>query len=154
MSRQATPLNDLVLVVAGGRTGDPVVAAGFPLFSERDLPYLLPTLTRGVVSHVAGGGSAILHTTCCVQSGASGGAVLRPGDGLPLRLVALVACNIQEQGSGALFPHVNLAVPATVMAAPLAGYRATRDVKFLHALESKDPNVQRLWKLQPLASKL
>nr|CAD7446444.1 unnamed protein product [Timema bartmani] len=136
------------------KKGDQVVAAGFPLFSERDLPYLLPTITRGVVSHVAGGGSAILHTTCCVQSGASGGAVLRLGDGLPLRLVALVACNIQEQGSGALFPHVNLAVPATVMAAPLAGYRATRDVKFLHALESKDPNVQRLWKLQPLTSKL
>nr|CAD7459509.1 unnamed protein product [Timema tahoe] len=124
--QQTTPLNDLLCVVAGGRTGDQVVAAGFPLFSERDLPYLLPTITRGVVSHVAGGGSAILHTTCCVQSGASGGAVLRLGDGLPLRLVALVACNIQEQGSGALFPHVNLAVPATVMAAPLAGYRATR----------------------------
>ena len=98
--------------------GEPVIAAGFSLFSEDD--NVRPTVTRGIVTRVSDP-VAMLQTTCCVQSGASGGALFRStGD-----LVGLISCNIMDTCTGALFPRINMAVPASVLAEPLNDYLRT-----------------------------
>ncbi|XP_069681475.1 peroxisomal leader peptide-processing protease [Periplaneta americana] len=127
--------------------GEPVVAAGFPLFSEDD--NLLPTVTRGVVAHVSDP-AAVLQTTCCIQSGASGGPLFRHTG----ELLGIVSCNTLDTDSGALFPRINMAVPASVLAVPLYTFLCTGDVHALSVMESDDPVVQRLWKLQNVISKL
>ncbi|XP_063227436.1 peroxisomal leader peptide-processing protease isoform X2 [Bacillus rossius redtenbacheri] len=140
-------LQQLQLAEGAPVVGEEVLAAGFPIFSEDGV---LPTVTQGVVARVQGPGPSFLQTTCCVQSGASGGAVLARSD----RLLAVVVCNIKDHGTGAVYPHVNLAVPSTVLAAPLAQFAATGDVECLRTLESDDPEVQRSWRLQQLSSRL
>jgi S1-C subfamily serine protease len=99
-------------------TGEPVVAAGCSLFSEDD--NVRPTVTRGIVTRVSNP-VAMLQTTCCVQSGASGGALFRcTGD-----LLGLICCNIMDTCNGALFPRINMAVPASVLAEPLNDFLRT-----------------------------
>jgi S1-C subfamily serine protease len=92
--------------------GEPVIAAGFSLFSEDD--NVRPTVTRGIVTLVSDP-MAMLQTTCCVQSGASGGALFRCTGGL----VGLISCNVMDISTGALFPRINMAVPVSVLAEPL-----------------------------------
>jgi S1-C subfamily serine protease len=88
------------------------MAAGFSLFSEED--NVRPTVTRGIVTLVSDP-MAMLQTTCCVQSGASGGALFRcTGD-----LVGIISCNIMDSSTGATFPRINMAVPANVLVEPL-----------------------------------
>jgi hypothetical protein len=95
-----------------------VIAAGFSLFSEDD--NVRPTVTRGIVTRVSDP-VAMLQTTCCVQSGASGGALFRcTGD-----LVGLISCNVMDTCTGALFPRINMAVPASVLTKPLNDYLHT-----------------------------
>ncbi|XP_046431391.1 peroxisomal leader peptide-processing protease isoform X1 [Neodiprion virginianus] len=125
------------------RKRDEVVCAGFPLFSTRDQPQILPTVTRGRVSHVSVG---MLQTSCCIQSGASGGPVATwPGG----ELVGIVVCNATSAGNKALFPHVNMAVPATIFEGPIREYLRTQDVKCLSKLENNDIIIQQRWKLNP-----
>jgi S1-C subfamily serine protease len=92
--------------------GEPVIAVGFPLFSEDD--NVRPTVTRGIVTLVSDP-VALLQTTCCVQSGASGGALFRCTG----HLVGLITCNVMDTSTGAIFPRINMAVPANVLAEPL-----------------------------------
>ncbi|KAJ9595470.1 hypothetical protein L9F63_013334, partial [Diploptera punctata] len=128
------------------KKGEPVIAAGFPLFSEDNIR---PTVTRGIVAHVSNP-AAMLQTTCCVQSGASGGAVFwSTGE-----LMGLISCNTQDVASGALYPNINMAVPICMLETHLHNYIKTGDIKFLNNLESPDPAIQRLWKLQSLNNKL
>jgi S1-C subfamily serine protease len=88
------------------------MAAGFSLFSEDD--NVLPTVTRGIVTLVSHP-MAMVQTTCCVQSGASGGALFRSTG----HLVGLISCNIMDTSTGAIFPRINMAVPASVLVEPL-----------------------------------
>lgn len=98
--------------------GEPVIAAGFSLFSEND--NVQPTVTRGIVTHVSNP-VAVLQTSCCIQSGASGGALFRcTGD-----LVGIISCNVMDTSSKALFPRINMAVPASVLAEPLNAFLRT-----------------------------
>ncbi|XP_067002619.2 peroxisomal leader peptide-processing protease [Anabrus simplex] len=128
--------------------GEPVLAAGFPLISDVENPFLLPVVTRGHVSHVA---PTMVQTTCCIQSGASGGAILRPSG----ELLALVVCNARDQTSNAIYPHINLCVQVAAVISVLRRYLLSKDPAVLRDLECKDVEIQRLWalKLTP-ASKL
>jgi S1-C subfamily serine protease len=98
--------------------GEPVIAAGFSLFSEDD--NVRPTVTRGIVAHVSDP-VAVLQTTCCIQSGASGGALFSCTG----NLLGLISCNIMDTSRRALFPRINMAVPASVLASPLNGFLRT-----------------------------
>lgn len=122
------------------KSGEAVIAAGFPLLSEREDPSLRPTLVHGCVARTC---PFMLQTTCCVQSGASGGAVLRDG-----KLLGVVVCNARDSNTGALFPHVNFAVPVGAFQSNVLKYIETGKLSFLEELESKDAKVQRLWRLQ------
>ncbi|PSN44301.1 Peroxisomal leader peptide-processing protease [Blattella germanica] len=127
--------------------GDPVIAAGFPLFSEEENNR--PTLTRGIVAHLSEP-MAMMQTTCCIQSGASGGALF----GSTGEVVGLISCNTQDVSSKAHYPHINMAVPACVVVQPLREFLRTGDTRHLNVLESRDTTVQRIWKMQDMLSKL
>jgi S1-C subfamily serine protease len=104
--------------VGGGARGGGGGGGGWARFSEEDS--VRPTVTRGIVTRVSDP-VAMLQTTCCVQSGASGGALFRStGD-----LVGLISCNIMDTCTGALFPRINMAVPTSVLAEPLNDYLRT-----------------------------
>ncbi|GLH13758.1 Peroxisomal leader peptide-processing protease, partial [Gryllus bimaculatus] len=141
----------LRIAATPARRGERVLAAGFALFSEQDARAgdgagVRPLLAAGEIARAR---PALLQTTCVAQSGASGGAVLRPTG----ELLALLVCNVRDALSGALYPHFSMAAPAAALRPALLRYAATRDVRVLQELESCDPCVQRLWELQvPAAS--
>lgn len=54
--------------------GESVLAAGFPYYNEYDLTNLIPTITLGHVNTVS---PSMIQTSCCVQSGFSGGPIFR-----------------------------------------------------------------------------
>ena len=100
--------------------GDSVWAAGYPTFRaqfDNDL-----VVTRGVVSRVTRPAHA-LATTCCIQSGQSGGPLLRPDD---LAILGMVVSNAKDAHSGAVHPRINLAVPATALRQPIQQYLRTQ----------------------------
>lgn len=92
--------------------GELVICAGFPFFSST-----LPTITRGNVSNVS---ACMLQTTCCVQSGASGGPIVRFDTG---ELLGMVVCNVIS--SNTLYPRLNMAIPAAVFKDPINEYIKT-----------------------------
>ncbi|XP_048509673.1 peroxisomal leader peptide-processing protease isoform X3 [Athalia rosae] len=98
-----------------------IIRKRFPLISSREQPLILPTITRGRVSRVSAG---MLQTSCCIQSGISGGPVIAYPTGA---LLGIVVCNATSAGSKALFPRVNMAVPVTVFRDPITEYLRTQD---------------------------
>lgn len=90
---------------------------GYPL-SPQSL-----SISLGNVSKISGDA---LHTTCCVQSGNSGGPVVRWPTG---ELLGIVVCNVICPVNGQTRPRLNLAVPATVLSGPLKDFVKTRGMK-------------------------
>ncbi|XP_058808239.1 peroxisomal leader peptide-processing protease-like isoform X2 [Phymastichus coffea] len=116
--------------------GTPVLTAGFPFFGG-DAP---PSYSRGVVSRVT---PHVVQTSCCVQSGTSGGPVV---DALTGRMLALVVSNIKSAGpSPVLYPRFNMAVPSSVLRRPIVDFMRTGDVSCLESLSSDDPSVHETW---------
>lgn len=89
--------------------GETVIAAGFPFFSST-----LPTITRGNISSVS---INMIQTTCCVQSGASGGPIVRPST---CELLGIIVCNVIT--STTLYPKLNMAIPASIIKGPIDEY--------------------------------
>lgn len=56
--------------------GDEVMAVGFPYFSEKEEADIKPCIVSGCLATVH---PVMIQTTCCIQSGFSGGALLRNG---------------------------------------------------------------------------
>ena len=91
-----------------------MATAGFPFFSSS-----LPTISRGNVSRSL---ACMLQTTCCVQSGASGGPVVRWSTG---KMLGMVVCNAISSSNAALYPRLNMAIPTSVLKGPLEEYLRT-----------------------------
>ncbi|KAE8752094.1 hypothetical protein FOCC_FOCC001256 [Frankliniella occidentalis] len=147
-------LRPLTLDCRPPRVGEPVIAAGFPLFSERSAAdpgrVLRPLVSRGEVSGWWTSASSQILTTCNVQSGASGGPLLRPGPDKPT-VVGVLVCNAQV-GSGkdaVVYPHVNFALWADAIEGPVNSYLKSGDKEHLTQLQCKSKAVHRQWKLQP-----
>lgn len=138
--------------LASPAAGETVLAAGFPLFSERGEPSSdssvarapAPLVSRGEVSGWWPSAPSQILTTCCVQSGASGGPLLRPRPDGSLAVIGILVCNAQL-GSGrdaVVYPHVNFALWADALAAPIqafieSGGKASRH---LHGVRATGPN--------------
>ncbi|KAK3912314.1 Peroxisomal leader peptide-processing protease, partial [Frankliniella fusca] len=135
--------------------GEAVVAAGFPLFSERSaaapVRALRPLVSRGEVSGWWTSASSQILTTCTVQSGASGGPLLRLGPGGEPRVIGVLVCNAQvgSGGDAVVYPHVNFALWADAIHGPIDAYLKSGDKKHLGQLQCKSLAVHRQWKLQP-----
>ncbi|XP_044582041.1 peroxisomal leader peptide-processing protease isoform X2 [Cotesia glomerata] len=112
--------------------GESVISAGYPFLCSN-----LPTITRGNISNVS---SCMLQTTCYVQSGNSGGPIIRPTTG---ELLGITVCNVIT--STTRYPRLNMGVPATVLIDPINEYIKTNRVQALDILMSYDENVVRTW---------
>ncbi|KAL5006827.1 hypothetical protein ScPMuIL_015633 [Solemya velum] len=123
--------------------GDTVTVIGHALFPKNHS--LGPMVTSGIISKIVkiGGTTVMLQTTCAVQAGASGGAVIdRQG-----RLVAIVVCNAKDDDTGASYPHVNMCVPVSAILPVLQDFITSRDPGVLRNLCVISPALRRLWTL-------
>jgi len=94
--------------------GEPVVSVGFPFSSS-----IRPTISAGVVSKSM---DCALLTTCCVQSGTSGGPIVSRVTG---EMLGMIVCNMVSSDDTVLYPRINLAVPAAMLSGPLREYLRT-----------------------------
>lgn len=112
-----------------------------------------PSWTRGILSRAVRWHSqpVMLQTTCAVQAGASGGAVVRAGSG---ELLGVVSSNTRDFAAKVTYPHLNFSVPVTVLQPLLRRYERTGDAGVFGALDTEEEGVRRVWRLQTAHSKL
>lgn len=124
--------------------GEPVVSVGFPFSSS-----VRPTVSGGVVSKPM---DCALLTTCCVQSGASGGPIVSRATG---EMLGMIVCNVLSSDGTVLYPRMSLAVPATTLSGPLREYLRTDNPDVLRAFTCDNAVVRKIWDFYPfLPSKL
>lgn len=112
-----------------------------------------PSLTSGVLSKAISWGSQLvmLQTTCAVQAGSSGGAVISAHSG---ELLGLVSSNTRDFAAKVTYPHLNFSVPMSVIQPLLKRFNQTRNAGVFNALDSTEDGVRRVWRLQGGQSKL
>uniref|UniRef100_A0A9J7ZBK6 Peroxisomal leader peptide-processing protease n=1 Tax=Cyprinus carpio carpio TaxID=630221 RepID=A0A9J7ZBK6_CYPCA len=112
-----------------------------------------PSLTSGILSRVITHQSqpVMLQTTCAVQSGASGGAVVRSATG---ELLGIVSSNTRDFAAKVTYPHLNFSIPVTVLEPLLRRFAQTGDAAVFKALDSAEDDVKKIWRLQSIQSKL
>ncbi|XP_066582865.1 peroxisomal leader peptide-processing protease [Prorops nasuta] len=116
--------------------GEAVLSVGFPLISSTNA-----TLTSGNVSKSL---AAMLQTTCCVQSGASGSPIIRPTTG---QMLGMIISNAISANS-ILYPRLSMAIPTTVLKPILQRYWNTGDPRVLEAFDCHDSAIQDVWDLR------
>ena len=94
-------------------SGETVYVIGYPLFSSKIHSVKGPSLTHGYVAKVHP--ATMLLTTCVANSGASGGALIRPNG----ELLGLVANNVIVQNENLLIPHITIVIPSSVFWPPV-----------------------------------
>ncbi|XP_021349458.1 peroxisomal leader peptide-processing protease-like [Mizuhopecten yessoensis] len=126
------------------RQGESVLVIGHALFGRGfDLE---PTVTKGIVSKVirVRNQPVMIQTTCAVQAGASGGAVVD----MEGRLVGLVVCNARDTSTGASYPHINMSVPIATIIPVLDSYIESGDKSVLRSLCVRNPVIHSLWTME------
>ncbi|PZC73061.1 hypothetical protein B5X24_HaOG210125 [Helicoverpa armigera] len=146
-------LKPAVLSNVPAERGESVLAAGFPYFNEFDLTNLVPTITSGHVNSVS---PSMIQTSCCVQSGFSGGPIVRINRSKNrAEVIGIIAMNVTiEGGGGPSFPYVNLAVPVTVFSDAFEHYMRDKDDSKLASIENNKDTIQLQWRLMPYRSKI
>uniref|UniRef100_A0A3Q3E5X9 Peroxisomal leader peptide-processing protease n=1 Tax=Labrus bergylta TaxID=56723 RepID=A0A3Q3E5X9_9LABR len=124
-------------------TGESVVVVGYGGLGRRSGP----SLTCGILSKaiILNDQPVMLQTTCAVQAGASGGAVVHRYTG---ELLGIVSSNTKDMASKVTYPHLNFIIPVTVFQRLLQQFRHTRDVNVFRALDEAEKEVRRVWRLQ------
>ncbi|XP_040035468.2 peroxisomal leader peptide-processing protease [Gasterosteus aculeatus] len=112
-----------------------------------------PSLTRGVLSKTISFNDqpVMLQTTCAVQAGTSGGAVVRTRTG---ELLGIVSSNTRDFAANVTYPHLNFSIPVAVFQSLLQHFHQTKDVNVFRVLDSTEKEVSRVWRLQSAQSKL
>ncbi|XP_029031677.1 peroxisomal leader peptide-processing protease [Betta splendens] len=112
-----------------------------------------PSLTRGVLSKTISLNHqpVMLQTTCAVQAGASGGAMVRTRTG---ELLGIVSSNARDLAAKVTYPHLNFSIPVTVFHRLLQRFQRTKDVKVFRELDTTEKAVRRVWRLQGTQSRL
>ncbi|XP_060805643.1 peroxisomal leader peptide-processing protease [Amyelois transitella] len=145
-----THLQAAVLASEPAEKGEPVLAAGYPYFSERDLEPLRPTVTSG---HVNSTSPSLLHTSCCVQSGFSGGPIFRVTKDNAVEVLGIIVSSAKTH-NGACYPNINMAVPVRAFAQLLNNFLQDKDVSKLSTIENNREMIQSQWRLMPYRSKI
>ncbi|XP_051772221.1 peroxisomal leader peptide-processing protease isoform X2 [Ctenopharyngodon idella] len=129
--------------------GEDVVVLGYGALGNR----CGPSLTSGILSRVITHHSqpVMLQTTCAVQSGASGGAVVRSATG---ELLGIVSSNTRDFTANVTYPHLNFSIPVTVLEPLLRRFDQTADAAVFKVLDSAEDEVRKIWRLQSIQSKL
>ncbi|KAM7408652.1 hypothetical protein PAMA_002392 [Pampus argenteus] len=112
-----------------------------------------PSLTSGILSKAINPNyqPVMLQTTCAVQAGASGGAVVRTHSG---ELLGIVSSNTRDFAAKVTYPHLNYSIPVTVFQRLLERFNQTRDVNVFKVLDTTEEDVRKVWRLQGAQSKL
>lgn len=129
--------------------GDPVVVVGFGGIGR----HCGPSLTCGVLSKAISleDKPVMLQTTCAVQAGTSGGAVVHRHTG---KLLGIVSSNTKDVTAKVLYPHLNYSIPVSVFQAALQHYEKTKDSSVFRVLDTTEERVRRVWRLQVTQSKM
>lgn len=129
--------------------GDSVVVVGYGGLGRS----CGPSLTCGVLSKTISSNDqpVMLQTTCAVQAGTSGGAVVRTHTG---ELLGIVSSNTRDLAAKVTYPHLNFSIPVTVFQTLLEHFHQTRDVNVFRVLDTTEEEVRRVWRLQGAQSKL
>ncbi|XP_041921983.1 peroxisomal leader peptide-processing protease [Alosa sapidissima] len=129
--------------------GEDVIAIAYGVFGG----ICGPSMTSGILSRVVTHKSrpVMLQTTCAVQAGASGGAVVRADTG---ELLGLVSSNTRDFTAEVTYPHLNFSIPVTVLEPLLKGFAVTGDAEVFEDLNRIDKGVRTIWRLQNTQSKL
>lgn len=105
-------------------TGETVFTAGYPLSTESLVNMnTRPTLSAGCISKISVRGGP-LQTTCCTQSGVSGGALFRPPD----QLLGIVVSNVRLDKT--VLPSFGIAVSVEDFKTPVTQYLRTKGICF------------------------
>lgn len=131
-------------------TGEPVLVVGYGAMGRS----CGPSLTSGVLSKSISAKEhrpVMLQTTCAVQAGTSGGAVVRPHSG---ELLGIVSSNTKDFATNVIYPHLNFSVPVSVFNNMLEMFNQTEDVSVFKDLDTVDEDVRRVWRLQMPSGKL
>ncbi|XP_061645366.1 peroxisomal leader peptide-processing protease isoform X1 [Phyllopteryx taeniolatus] len=130
-------------------TGECVLVVGYGGLGRR----CGPSLTCGVLSKAISlhRQTIMFQTTCAVQAGASGGAVVRASTG---ELLGIVSSNTRDLSAKVTYPHLNFCVPVSVLQGPLHRFSRLGDVTAFDALDASEEQVKRVWRLQDTQSKL
>ncbi|XP_069548803.1 peroxisomal leader peptide-processing protease [Brachyistius frenatus] len=129
--------------------GEPVVVVGYGGLGR----HCGPSVTSGVLSKAISLNCqpVMLQTTCAVQAGTSGGAVVQKHTG---ELLGIVSSNTKDLASRVTYPHLNFSIPVTVFQKLLQHFDQTRDVNVFRELDTTEKGVRRVWRLQGAQSKL
>ncbi|XP_029305775.1 peroxisomal leader peptide-processing protease [Cottoperca gobio] len=129
--------------------GESVVVVGYGGLGRR----CGPSLTSGVLSKIItlNDQPVMLQTTCAVQAGTSGGAVVRTRSG---ELLGIVSSNTRDLAAKVTYPHLNFSIPVTVFQRVLQHFHQTRDVNVFRVLDTTEKEVSTVWRLQGEQSKL
>ncbi|XP_046885156.1 peroxisomal leader peptide-processing protease [Hypomesus transpacificus] len=148
--RDPTPEAVMPHLATSFQLGEDVVVVGYGALGQRCGG---PSLTRGILSRALSWRSEtiMLQTTCAVQAGTSGGAVVRVSSG---ELLGLVCSNTRDFTAKVTYPHLNFSIPVTVLQPLLRRYAQTGDVGLFRALDETEEGVRRVWRLQAPQSKL
>ncbi|KAL0820129.1 hypothetical protein ABMA28_006067 [Loxostege sticticalis] len=131
--------------------GESVLAAGYPYYNEGNLDDLKPTVTSGHVNNVS---PSMLQTSCCVQSGFSGGPIYRLTKSSTLiEVLGIIVSNAKTQ-TGACYPYINMAVPVKAFKGVLHNFTMDKDISKLRSLENNKEMIQSQWRLLPYRSKV
>ncbi|XP_018593562.2 peroxisomal leader peptide-processing protease isoform X1 [Scleropages formosus] len=125
------------------KPGEDVYVIGHGVFGEN----CGPSVTSGILSRVIESNCepVMLQTTCAVQAGASGGAVVRAATG---ELLGLVTSNTRDFVAEVTYPHLNFSIPAAVLEPLLHDFSVTGDPKAFKKLDEAEDGVVRVWRLQ------
>ncbi|KAJ0173936.1 hypothetical protein K1T71_010082 [Dendrolimus kikuchii] len=145
-----THLLPAIFAEEAAEKGESVLAAGYPYFNEHNLEDLTPTVTSGHINNVS---PSMLQTSCCVQSGFSGGPIYRITSKNSVEVLAIIVSNAKTE-TGACYPFINMAVPARVFKNLIQQFIADRDVTKLNLLENNKEIIQSQWRLLPYRSKI
>lgn len=123
--KQNQRLFNIILIVLGEK----VVAVGYPFFSERHYKDIKPTITKGTISKVS---PFMIQTSCCVQSGFSGGCILRirrlHNQNIICEVLGVIVCNVRNDEKKVSYPNLNIAIPVTAFKDSLNKFMETEGI--------------------------
>ncbi|XP_051935975.1 peroxisomal leader peptide-processing protease isoform X1 [Hippocampus zosterae] len=130
-------------------TGESVLVVGYGGLGR----WCGPSLTCGVLSKAIShhNRTIMLQTTCAVQAGTSGGAVIRASTG---ELLGIVSSNTRDLASKVTYPHLNFCIPVSMLHRPLLHLSRLGDMRMFDMLDVAEEQVKRVWRLQGTPSKL
>lgn len=162
-STKASSPYDLALVQLSDSTTEAVVPRMAQSFNPGDSVVVVgygglglrcgPSLTCGVLSKAIclNDQPVMLQTTCAVQAGSSGGAVVQKHSG---ELLGIVSSNTRDLAAKVTYPHLNFCIPVTIFQRLLQHFHQTKDVDVFRVLDTTEEEVIRVWRLQGAQSKL